>query len=134
MAGPQIKIIPIGFPIKQIDGVGVARDLQRLMTKTVAEGNRFIAKYPPQRLKKSGYKRTGTLKRSWSFKVSNERRRITGTVGSNSNIAPYNKYVQGKTQRRLFRGVGWRNVNTLEARMVKQLINGSDDIMKRAVR
>lgn len=134
MAGPQIKIIPIGFPIKQIDGLGIARDLQRLMTKTVAEGNRFIAKYPPQRLKKSGYKRTGTLKRSWSFRVRNERRRIVGTVGSNSNIAPYNKYVQGKNQRRLFRGAGWRNVNTLEARMVKQLISGSDDIMRKAVR
>lgn len=134
MAGPQIKIIPIGVPIKQIDGLGIARDLQRLMTKTVAEGNRFIARYPPQRLKKSGYVRTGTLKRSWSFRVRNERRRIIGTVGSNSNIAPYNRFVQGKRQRRLFRGAGWKNVNTLEARMVKQLIGGSDDIMGRAVR
>ncbi len=134
MTQPRLVVVPVGFPIKQIDGVAVARDLQRLMTKTVAEGNRFIAKYPPQRLRKSGYKRTNTLKRSWSFKVRNEGRRIIGTVGSNSNIAPYNRFVQGKRQRRLFRGAGWRNVNTLEARMTRQLISGVDTIMERAVR
>ncbi len=134
MTQPRLVVVPVGFPIKQIDGIDIARDLQRLMRNTVAEGNRFIAKYPPQRLRKSGYKRTGTLKRSWSFKVRNEGRRIVGTVGSNSNIAPYNRFVQGQRQRRLFRGAGWRNVNTLEARMVKQLITGADDIMERAIR
>lgn len=134
MAGPRLIVVPVGFPIKNIDGIAISRDLQRLMRNTVAEGNRFIAKYPPQRLRKSGYKRTGTLKRSWSFKVRNEVRRIVGTVGSNSNIAPYNRFVQGRRQRRLFRGAGWRNVNTLEARMTRQLITGADAIMERAVR
>lgn len=134
MTQPRIVVVPIGFPIKNINGIGIIRDLQKLMTNTVAEGNRFIAKYPPQRLTKSGYKRTNTLKRSWSFRVRNEGRRIVGTVGSNSNIAPYNKFVQGKTQRRLFRGAGWRNVNSLEARMTRQLITGANVIMERAVR
>ncbi len=134
MTQPRIVVVPIGFPIKSINGIGIVRDLQKLMTNTVAEGNRFIAKYPPQRLTKSGYKRTNTLKRSWSFRVRNEGRRIVGTVGSNSNIAPYNKFVQGKTQRRLFRGAGWRNVNSLEARMTRQLITGANVIMERAVR
>ncbi len=134
MTQPRLIVVPVGFPIKQIDAVDIVRDLQRLMRNTVAEGNRFIAKYPPQRLRKSGYKRTGTLKRSWSFRVRNEGRRIVGTVGSNSNIAPYNRFVQGKRQRRLFRGAGWRNVNTLEARMVRSLITGADDKMERAVR
>ncbi len=129
----RIVVIPIGVPIPRIDGRDIVRDLQRLMTRTVADGNRFIARYPPQRLTASGYVRTGTLKRSWSFRVRNELRRITGTVGSNSNIAPYNKFVQGKRQRRLFRGAGWTNVNTLEARMTRRLIVGADDIIQRAI-
>lgn len=134
MAGINIRVTSIGFPIKQIAGDKIVRDLEKLMTNTVADGNRFIAKYPPQRLKKSGYVRTGTLKRSWSFRVRRGKSKIVGTVGSNSNIAPYNKFVQGKTQRRLFRGAGWRNVNSLEARMIKRLITGTDDIMGKAVR
>ncbi len=134
MAVPRLSAIPIGFPIKGIDGRDIVRDMQRLMTKTVADGKRFIARYPPQRLRASGYKRTGTLKRSWSFKVNNEGRRIVGIVGSNSNIAPYNRFVQGKRQRRLFRGAGWKNVNTLEARMTRQLIVGANRIIEEAVR
>ena len=134
MTQTQIRVIPIGVPIRRIDGRAVGRDMQRLMTRTVADGNRFISRYPPQRLTASGYVRTNTLKRSWSFKVSNQVRRITGTVGSNSNIAPYNKFVQGKRQRRLFRAAGWSNVNTLEARMVRRLIVGADDIIQRAIR
>ena len=134
MAGIRITVKPVGFPIKQIGGETILRNLVRLMNQTVADGNRFIAKYPPQRLRKSGYKRTGTLKRSWSFRVRKATTQIVGTVGSNSNIAPYNRFVQGKRQRRLFRGAGWRNVNSLEARMTVRLIRGADKIIEIAIR
>lgn len=57
----------------------------------------------------STYRRTRTLGRSWSRKISGRGANIVGRVGSNSNIAPYNRYVQdADRQARVHQG-RWKN-------------------------
>lgn len=64
--------------------------------------------YPPQRAG-SAYKRTNTLKGSWSRRITGRGVEISGVVGSNANIAPYNRRVQDATmQARVHRG-RWTN-------------------------
>ena len=123
---PINKAIP--FPSAEVlkDIAGAVRDAS-------ANGTRFIQKYPAQRLLKTGYRRTGTLKRSWSFKVVNGATQITGTVGSNSNMAPYNRPVQGSPQVRLFKGAGWRNIDVLQRKMENEFNKDLETILKRAV-
>ncbi len=118
-----------------LDVDGLRRDLKSAMVSTTADGQRFIAKYPAQTLRKTGYRRTGTLKRSWSFKVSASRTKITGVVGSNDNIAPYNKFVQGKRgqQSRLFAGTTWRNIDDLRKNMENDFRKRVEDINERFV-
>lgn len=78
-----------------------------------AEGQRMMATYPAQNLNKTNYRRTGTLKRSWNHEVSVANDKITLTIGSQGQIAPYNAPVQGKPQSRVFMGTGWRTVDEL---------------------
>ena len=89
--------------------------LTNAVRDTVVEGRTYAAYYPPQRLTKTRYKRTGTLGRSWSFGVRVRPGQIEGDVGSNANIAPYNRRVQGARgqQDPMFRRAGWRNVDDL---------------------
>jgi hypothetical protein len=64
--------------------------------------------YPPQRTG-STYRRTGTLGRSWSRTVETQGNTVIGEVGSNSNMAPYNRQVQdADRQSRIHRG-RWTN-------------------------
>jgi flagellar basal body rod protein FlgF len=42
----------------------------------------------------NGYRRTGTLRKSWFKQIQNSGREVIGLVISNGNIAPYNVYVQ----------------------------------------
>ena len=120
MAQARIRITPIKAPGARVDVGAFQRDVVVMMRRATAEGQRHIAVYPPQRLHKSNYRRTGTLKRSWSSKVSAAGNKVQGIVGSNSNIAPYNRFVQGPRkgdgarQLRLFRGAGWKGVDELE--------------------
>jgi len=100
---------------------------------TVSEGQRMIAKYPPQRLTKTGYRRTGTLKKSWSSEVHTGGDRIEGIVGSNSNIAPYNRDVQGSTGDRnpMFNNAGWNGIPELKEKMSAELKKRIDQQMQR---
>lgn len=69
---------------------------------------RELKTYPPQR-SGSTYKRTNTLKRSWSRSIEGEGLQMRAIVGSNSNMAPYNRAVQDEDrQRAIFRG-RWTN-------------------------
>lgn len=121
MTTVKVRVIPIIPKDAIIDVAQLQRDLVRDVLATTTAGLRFIAKYPPQRLTQTGYRRTGTLKRSWSQKVTARRRRIEGVVGSNRNIAPYNEWVQGgkAKQVRRFRRAGWQGVDPLVKRMGK---------------
>ncbi len=131
----DIRVIAISpGPNARIDTRRLQIQVQDLMRDTVANGNRFIARYPAQKLRKTKYRRTNTLKRSWSFRVRQGGRDITGEVGSNSNIAPYNKYVQGRRPVRIFRQAGWKNVQDLEERMVREFNDGLDAIIQEHTR
>lgn len=114
-----------------VDVLGLKRDIKSAMVSTTADGQRFIAKYPAQTLRKSGYRRTGTLKRSWSSKVTSTKTKISGVVGSNDNIAPYNKFVQGSPQSRLFAATAWRNIDDLRKEMENDFSKRIEDINER---
>ncbi len=66
------------------------RALRGGMTDAMVYLNRQMTTYPPQRTG-SAYKRTGTLGRSWSWKIDGTGAEIVGRLGSNANIAPYNR-------------------------------------------
>ncbi|KKL81873.1 hypothetical protein LCGC14_1990400 [marine sediment metagenome] len=140
MATPKFKFTVIKAPGARVDTAGFVQDLTRMMRRAVTEGQRHIAKYPPQRLRKSGYRRTGTLKRSWSKRVTASGSKLEGIVGSNSNIAPYNVVVQGtrkgtgRRQGRIFRRAGWRGVDELSSMMEDRVEKGLQAIVDRLAR
>lgn len=63
-----------------------------------------------------GYKRTGTLKKSWSHRVgwSILAGTLVGEVRSSGNVAPYNKYVRDPLkQTRVMKQLGWRTTTDI---------------------
>lgn len=133
MASPRIVIVAIDPGMAaRVDVHRLSSGLKKAMTDTVSEGQRFIAEYPTQTLTYTGYKRTGTLKRSWSSKVGGTTRGIEGIVGSNSNIAPYNRFVQGHPgteQKDMFRRAKWRNTYLLGNAMQEDLEKNVQNVM-----
>ena len=72
---------------------------------------REIERYPPQRPTVSGYRRTGTLGRAWSSSLVKGLNAIVAVVGSNPNVAPYAKWVQGQdSQAREMKRRGWHTI------------------------
>ncbi len=62
----------------------------------------------------TGYKRTNTLKRSWSRNTRYLGSALVGEVASSGKIAPYNKWVRGsKTQSKLMKARGWKTVGVI---------------------
>jgi hypothetical protein len=113
----DIRVRPIRprDAIKDVDAF--VANLTTDVRTVIADGQRWVAVYPPQTLTKTGYVRTGTLKRSWSHRLSRPTGAIVGVVGSNANIAPYNRPVQGDPQVKIFQTAGWRGVDGLRQRM-----------------
>ena len=67
--------------------------------------------------------------------------RVVGEVGSNSNIAPYNRFVQGpkegakgRRQVAMFRRAGWTGVDELEDLLEDKVQDGLQQIIDRLVR
>jgi hypothetical protein len=119
MARIRIRVIRPRRAIR--DTTVLISDLTNDVRTVVANGQRWIAVYPPQSLNKTGYVRTGTLKRSWSHSVTRRPGAIVGIIGSNANIAPYNRFVQGSPQVKAFQTAGWRGVDDLEQRVQNDL-------------
>ena len=113
----DVRIVPIRPLGADFDVDGFIEAVKKDARQIAADGKRFIATYPPQVLVKTGYVRTNTLKRSWSSKTRSTRLEITVEIGSNANIAPYNRVVQGDPQGKLFAGANWRNVDDLEKKV-----------------
>ncbi len=141
MAAPRIRIINISPKGAKVNTAAIHRDVTHLVRQVVTEGRRTMAKYPPQRLRRTGYRRTGTLKRSWSAKVEAGSDKVAGEVGSNSNIAPYNRRVQGpqegargRRQEAMFRRAGWTGVDELEDLLEDKVQDGLQQIIDRLVR
>lgn len=116
-----IRIRPIRPRRARKDTTSLVSDLTDDVRSVIADGQRWIATYPPQSLTKTDYRRTGTLKRSWSHTMSTRPNAIVGVVGSNPNIAPYNRVVQGSPQAKIMRGAGWRGVDGLKRIMDNDL-------------
>lgn len=73
---------------------------------------RDMRDYPTQ-VPGTEYKRTDTLKGSWTREITGSGLNITGRVGSNANEAPYNRYVQDDTlQARVHQG-RWQTVQSV---------------------
>ena len=130
-----VKMIPI-IPTKPIvNAARVMAGLSKAVRDVVIEGKRKAAEYPTQTLTATGYRRTGTLKRSWSFEFRSGGNRIEGIVGSSSNIAPYNATVQGAKafQDPMFKGAGWTGQDKLAESMEKDLIKRTQEAINNAV-
>ncbi len=134
-----IRVVPI-IPSDRakVDTKALFAGLVQAVNNTNAQGKRFIAKYPPQRLTATGYRRTGTLKRSWSAKTDVSPSRIVGLVGSNGNIAPYNITVQGskkaKQQRELFGDAGWQGIDELVELMDDEFVDRTERVFDKELR
>lgn len=124
----------------------LTKGLRKAMSDTVNEGKRFMAEYPPQKptlrgrySRRGGYRRTGTLKRSWSAATRVTGTRIEGEIGSSGNIAPYNVFVQGpdNLRTRYFRNSDWQSVEdltkTVEADLTANVEKEFNGILKRTV-
>ena len=129
----QIKLIPI-TPTKPFGDIPkLMATLNNSVRDQVAEGVRYMSQYPPKP-GGSAYRRTGTLKRSWAFAMKTGGGRIEGTIGSSSNVAPYNREVQGEAQLRLFKRIGWRNIKTLLNKIAKEFPRRVEVMVERAFR
>jgi hypothetical protein len=95
---------------------GLGRALRGTINDVTALLLRDLSTYPPQRTG-STYVRTGTLRRSWSrTPVTGSGLALRGEVGSNENIAPYNRSVQDlDMQTRAHARTGWPTVQGVSA-------------------
>lgn len=91
------------------------RAMQRAMTDSTTILLRDMKTYPAAP-SGSTYTRTGTLGKSWSRRVEGRGMETTGIVGSNGNMAPYNRYVQDADyQARCHRG-NWLTIQEASER------------------
>lgn len=92
----------------------INRATRRAMTDATVWLLRQMRTYPPAR-RASAYKRTGTLRRSWSRRIEGSGVGITGIVGSNSEMTrlrdgtSYNRLVQDATRQASVHRGRWTN-------------------------
>jgi hypothetical protein len=67
------------------------------------------------------YKRTNTLYRSWSTVLKGGGAELVGGVVSNSNIAPYNRYVQDATLQAKIHQDRWSTVQGIARRSEREV-------------
>ncbi len=79
------------------------------MDTFVLDGWRWASEYQPPASEL--YRRTNTLKRSWSRKVYWKGGVLYGEVRSSGKIAPYNRYVRGEEQARRMKARGWKKTS-----------------------
>ena len=84
------------------------RAMRGAMNDATALLLRDLQTYPPQRTG-SSYVRTGTLRRSWSRDIDGQGLAMRGIVGSNENMAPYNRLVQSEADQATVHRGRWTN-------------------------
>lgn len=84
------------------------RAMRGAMNDATALLLRELQTYPSQRTG-STYKRTGTLRRSWSRDIQGDGLAMRGIVGSNETMAPYNKFVQDSDRQAAVHRGRWTN-------------------------
>lgn len=86
--------------------------LQRAMRGAMNDATALLLRdlqtYPTQRTG-SSYVRTGTLRRSWSRDIQGDGLAMRGIVGSNENMAPYNRLVQSEADQATVHRGRWTN-------------------------
>ena len=91
-----------------------------------------MKEYPPTRPNQQ-YVRTNTLKRSWSREVVWRGADVTGRVGSNSDMAPYNREVQdAEVQGPLFRG-RWQTVQSVARDEQRAIVRMFDERIREQI-
>jgi len=126
----QFQFIPVTPPKGLGDIPKLFAILNNAVRDQVAEGVRFMSTYPAKP-GGSSYRRTGTLRRSWSFAMKTGGGRIEGTIKSNQNVAPYNEDVQGEDQQALFKRIGWKNIKDLDKKIDKEFSKRVDDMVSK---
>jgi hypothetical protein len=84
------------------------RAMRGAMNDATALLLRELQTYPTQRTG-SSYVRTGTLRRSWSRDIDGQGLAMRGIVGSNENMAPYNRLVQSEADQATVHRGRWTN-------------------------
>lgn len=84
---------------------------------------RELQLYPPAP-PNSTYKRTRVLSNSWHREIEESGLQIRGIVGSNQNIAPYNRWVQDEEVQAPFHRGRWTNTAQEVLRRNEQNIRG----------
>lgn len=90
----------------------VDRALRLAMRDAVTLLTRDMKEYPRAPFG-STYIRTNVLKDSWSNNVQVRGGEVTGIVGSNSNMAPYNRYVQDEPKQAEIHQGRWNTVQSV---------------------
>lgn len=106
MSSVSITITGIDKLIAQLGRLEGMNHLRAPMQRAVYRLQARMAQYPAQR-PNSTYRRTGTLGRKWTTKITQSASELVGSVGNNTEYAPY---VQAyRFQARVHRG---RWINT----------------------
>ena len=106
MSGVTITITGVDKLLAQLGRVEGMNHLRAPMQRSVYRLQARMAQYPAQR-PNSTYRRTGTLGRKWTTKITQSASELVGSVGNNTEYAPY---VQAyRFQARVHRG---RWINT----------------------
>ena len=96
--------------IRQLDAT--PQQVRIAMRQAVDDATALILRdqktYPPAP-PNSTYRRTRTLGRSWTREITENGDTIRGRVGSNANVAPYNRYVQDEAMQARIHAGRWNN-------------------------
>ena len=118
------------------------QEIDRALESGIRDGTiylqRELSTYPPQR-PGSTYVRQNTLKSSWqqadSLRVQKRGSVIEGRIASNSNIAPYNRYVQDAEHQASIHRRRWTNtVQNVARRSRRQIHQFIQDRINAALR
>ncbi len=93
----------------------IDRALRAAMTDATVYLLNQMRTYPPQR-PGSAYKRTNTLKGSWSRRIEGRGLDTVGHVESNGNAAPYNRLVQDRTRQATVHRGRWQTAQAVAER------------------
>lgn len=88
MSSVSITITGIDKLIAQLGRLEGMNHLRAPMQRAVYRLQARMAQYPAQR-PNSTYRRTGTLGRKWTTKITQSASELVGSVGNNTEYAPY---------------------------------------------
>lgn len=98
--------------------------LTQAIDKSLKILQRDVAKYPPKP-PLSKYRRTNTLKRGWTTRVS-------GTYGVLGNATPYAPYVQDEPRQAWFhKAHGWQTIQTVAKNNTPRIVKIIEDAVNK---